>query len=327
MSRATYFLKRTLQMGVVFVLILTFLFFLFRLLPGDATALMVKEGADPETIAAFRERWRLDEPMHVQFYYYVTNLLSGDAGSSIRYQVPVWEFVKFRMLNSAILIAPAVTAGFLIGSVSGTIYGWGSSFVERVGITFAIFVGTIPLFFWSILAILTFGSWLDWVPTAGMTSPTLTRESWWGIYLTWDFARHYVLPFSVIAIAYSGLPTLLMTTSVKEIIEQGFSEYYRITGMPDRVKMMRYARHASLPVITFYPLALTRAIGGLVLVEMVFNWPGMGFALVRAVLLRDYPVAQFVFLLIAAFILVSNFVVDIVYGIIDPRVSVGSDSS
>jgi peptide/nickel transport system permease protein len=111
-----------------------------------------------------------------------------------------------------------------------------------------------------------------------------------------------------------------MTTSVQEVRGQGFTFYHRITGLPKWRKLRRLGRHASLPVITMYPLSMTRAIGGLVLVEVVFNWPGIGYALVQAVLVGDFPVVQFIFLLVAAFIILSNFTIDVVYGVIDPRV-------
>jgi peptide/nickel transport system permease protein len=114
-----------------------------------------------------------------------------------------------------------------------------------------------------------------------------------------------------------------MRTSVVEVLGQGFMYYHRVTGMPKIERLKMLARHSSLPVITLYPISMTRAIGGLVLVESVFNWPGVGFLLVQAVSARDYPVLMFVFMLVGIFIVLANYLVDIVYGIIDPRVQVG----
>jgi peptide/nickel transport system permease protein len=113
-----------------------------------------------------------------------------------------------------------------------------------------------------------------------------------------------------------------MRTSVVETLGQDFSFYHRMTGMPKFQRMANIAKHSSLPVITVYPATMTRAIGGLVLIETVFNWPGIGFALVQAVLARDFPVVQFVFIVIAAFVISANFLVDVLYARIDPRVGV-----
>jgi peptide/nickel transport system permease protein len=133
---------------------------------------------------------------------------------------------------------------------------------------------------------------------------------------------HAALPFTAIVLRYLYLPSLITRTSVVEVSDQAFHFYHRITGKPRLTRMKHLAKHASLPVITIFPISMARAIGGLVLIEIVFNWNGMGFLLVQSVFGRDYPVIQFVFFLIAAFVIISNFLVDIAYGIVDPRVSV-----
>lgn len=328
MSKVRYFAYRTGQTILMLLLVVTFLFFLFRLMPGDVTQLMLYQGASPETVAAFKAKWGLDQPIYIQYLTYIGNLLSGELGTSLQYKVPVWEYVRVKIFNSFILVAPGITAGYIVGSAWGTVVGsTDRSKLEQYGIALAIFIGTIPIFFLGIVAIIIFAAKLNLVPSSGMLSPDVVRDlsgsEWWRIYLTRDFAIHYILPFSVIMLRYTYLPTLLMRTSITEVMGQGFSYYHRVTGLPKWRKLRHLAKHASLPVITFYPLSMTRALGGLVLVEIVFNWPGIGNALVQAVLFRDFPVVQFVFMIVAAFILFGNFVVDIVYGIIDPRVSIG----
>jgi len=121
---------------------------------------------------------------------------------------------------------------------------------------------------------------------------------------------------------YLFIPSLIMRTSVVEVMGQDYTEYHRLTGLPTAKRLRHVAKHASLPVITIYPVSLARALGGLVLVETVFNWPGIGFTLVEAVLGRDYPVVQFVFFVVAAFVIISNFLIDLLYGVIDPRIRV-----
>lgn len=323
-----YFLFRLLQSLVMIWVAVTVLFLLFRLMPGDFTSLMTYRGADPETVEAFRERWGLNDPLYVQYYRYVTNLMQGDAGTSLQFRQPVINHVKMGIFNSFILVAPAITVAYILGSAYGLIAGTNrGSVIERHGILPIIFVGAFPSFFLAICMVLIFGTWLGWFPTSGFVSSE-TRQlyadaAWWRLYATSDFAHHYVLPFVTIVLRYLYLPSLIMRTSVVEVQGQGFDYFQRISGLPVSERLKTTAKHASLPVITLYPVSMTRAIGGLVLIEIVFNWPGIGFALVQAVLGRDYPVVMFVFFLIALFIIIANFLVDIVYGIIDPRVSVG----
>ena len=328
MNRIYYVGKRILQAFVLLWLVVTMIFVLFRLMPGDAASFLLARGADPETVAQFEQQWGLNEPIYVQYLKYMANLLTFDAGTSIQQGISVWDYVKFRLLNSLLLVIPGITVGYIAGGIWGTILGtMKDERLEQYGIALAVFVGTIPIFVTAILAVIIFGMNLDLFPTSGMVSIEVTRQlegaPWWKVYTTQSFFMHYVLPFSVIAFRYSSLPALIMRTSVTDVKNEGFTYYHRITGKPKWKRLARMGRHASLPVITFYPLSLGQAIGGLVLIEVVFNWPGIGDALVSAIFARDFPVVQFMFLLIAAFIIFGNLVVDIVYGIIDPRVSVG----
>ena len=324
-----YFLFRTLQSLFMIWVAVTVLFFMFRLLPGDYTSIMMYRGAGPEAIEQFREDWGLNDPLYVQYYAYVVNMLQGDAGTSLQYRRPVWDFVKMGIFNSFILVAPGITLGYILGSTYGLLAGTNrGSKLERYGIVPIIFIGSFPSFFIAIFLIIIFAGWLGWFPTSGMVSSETRRAlggdaAWWQVYATRDFAWHFVLPFTAVVLRYLFLPSLIMRTSVVEVQGQGFSYYQRIAGLPKAKRLRNTAKHASLPVITLYPVSMTRAIGGLILIEMVFNWPGIGFTLVQAVLGRDYPVVMFVFFLIAVFIILANFLVDIVYGLIDPRVTVG----
>ena len=325
MSRLRYIAFRSVQTVFMLWLVLTMLFFFFRLMPGDFTDVMLAQGADPESVAAFEEKWGLNDPLHVQYWQYLTNFVQFDVGTSIQYRIPVWEHVNQRIFNSFILIAPAITAAYVIGSIVGTLAGRsrGSAF-EKYGVLPFIVVGTFPSFFTAIVLVIVFAGWGGWFPTSGMyTAGTQAADAaWWEVYFTQDFAKHYILPFTAVLLRYLYLPTLIMRTSVVEVLGQDFSFYRRMTGVSEFRQKLHTAKHASLPVVTLYPVSMTRAIGGLVLIEYVFNWPGIGRTLVEAVMARDIPVVMFVFFLVGAFIIIANFVVDIVYGVIDPRVSI-----
>jgi peptide/nickel transport system permease protein len=330
MSRLRYFIARSLQTVFLLWLIITFLFFFFRLMPGSYLEFMLFEGIQPETIEELERKWGLNEPLYVQYFAYMTNLLTLDAGFSLQTTGPVWEYVNTRIFNTFILVAPGITLGYILGAGIGTFLGTkrGTN-IERIGISMTVFLGTLPIFFLGILFILVFSSNLGWFPSSGMLSPGLSVEyqdaAWWERYTTTDFLWHYILPFSVIVIRYINTPALIMRTSVVEVLGQDFVKFQRISGLPKTKRFRHLTKHASLPVITLYPISMTRALSGLVLLEIVFNWPGIGATLVQAVLRRDFAVVQFIFLILAIFILLGNWVVDIVYGYVDPRVTVGSD--
>ena len=327
MSRRRYFVYRSIQTVFLLWMIITFLFFFFRLMPGDFIDLMLYEGIPPETAQALVRKWGLDQPLHVQYISYIANLLTLDAGFSLGARGPVWDFVQMKIFNTFILVAPAITLGYIIGAVLGTILGSKrGTQIERFGIVGTVVMGTLPIFFLGIIMIVIFSSWLNWFPSSGMLSPINAGKfeglEWWRPYTSQDFALHYILPFSVIVLRYINTPALVMRTSVVEVLGQDFIHYQRITGLPKFNRYRHLAKHASLPALTLYPVAMTRALSGLVLLEVVFNWPGIGQALVQAVLGRDFAVVQFIFLLLAIFILLGNWAIDMLYSYIDPRVTV-----
>ncbi|WP_144906067.1 ABC transporter permease [Halobellus captivus] len=322
-----YFLKRTIQTFVLILFVLTFLFFFFRMMPGSVSDQLIFSGADPQTVAQFEERWGLNDPLYVQYWRYLVNLADGNAGMSLQYRQPVIDILRRGVFNSLILVVPAITTGYIVGSFFGVIAGTKrGSLVEKYGISSLFFIGTFPSFFVAIILVMIFASFLGWVPTGGLISSETRRlysgTAWWRVYLTTDFLVHYILPFSAIALRYAFMPALVMRTNVVEVVQQGFNQYQKVTGLPKTKRLVNIAKHASLPVITLYPTSIAQGIGGLVLVETVFNWPGIGYTLVQAVFAGDYPLIQFVFFLIATFIIIANFAVDIIYGWIDPRVQV-----
>ena len=335
MSYPAYILKRSIYTVILLFLVASALFVGFRLLPGDITSIFIQSGADPETIARLEEKWGLNEPLYIQWWNYIKNLALLDPGNSFRYSVSVWELTKWRVLNSLVLVGPAITAAYIVGGGLGGLLGnKRGSKLEQWGVSGIIFVGAAPAFFTGIILIIVFAEILNIFPTGGAVSQETIRELASGLdrdvvptdyYQTSDFWLHYTLPFATIFIKYLYRPMLIMRTNVAEVAGQGFMYYHRLTGITAWSEVGKLIKHASLPVITLYPASMTRAIGGMVLVEVVFNWPGIGSLLVDSVLSRDYPVVQFVFFLVATWVIVGNFAVDVIYGIIDPRVQVGDD--
>ncbi|WP_132057853.1 ABC transporter permease [Halorussus amylolyticus] len=330
MSRLRYFVRRTFITAFLIFLVASALFLFFRLMPGDYTALLTQQGMQPDQIARLEAKWGLNEPMHIQYVSYVTNLLTADAGQSFRHGAPVWDLVKPRIINSFILVAPAITATYIIGGTLGAVIGkYRGGLFEKSSIISVSVFHSIPDFFLGILLIAAFSETAGIFPTSGMlstrTSILMQGEPFYAKFFLKEFWMHYALPFATITLYFMQYPALIMRNSVVEVSDQEFLHYHRLKGLPQSKLLQKLIRHASLPVITLYPISLATSISGLVLIEVVFNWPGIGRLLVDSVLARDFPVIQFVFLVAAVWVILGNFVVDLLYGVIDPRVSVEGD--
>lgn len=331
MSRLRYFVKRTLVTFVLIFLVASGLFLFFRAMPGDYTSLLVQQGMGPEQIAVLKEKWGLNEPLYEQYFRYLRNLLTADVGESFRFGQDVWELVRPRIIHSFILVAPAITATYIIGTVLGAVIGRRRGGpLEKSSIIGVSIFHSVPEFFIGILLIAAFSQTLDIFPTSGMlstqTSILMQDEPIWELFFLKEFWMHYALPFTTITLYFMQYPTLIMRNSVVEVSGQDFLHYHRLKGLPQLALLRKLIRHACLPVVTLYPISLATAISGLVLVEIVFNWPGIGRLLVDSVLARDFPVIQFVFLVAAIWIILGNFIVDLLYGVIDPRVSVEGEN-
>lgn len=330
MSQTRYFVKRTvITFGLIFAVI-TGLFILFRSLPGGFLSQAAAQGVPPDQLAAIERRYGLDQPLHIQYFRYISGIITGDLGNSFIYNVDVRELVVPRLFNSFILIAPAITFAYISGAVYGTFLGNNQDkYIDRYGIIPVTIVGAIPEFFLAILLVVVFSGWLGIFPSSGFMTLQTRAEVGSSIFAavqTADFWWHYTLPFSAVFLRYLYIPSLLMRTSVVEVKGQDFIHFHRVKGLSNFTRMKHTMKHASLPVITLFPASLTRALGGMVLIEVVFNWPGIGNLLVEAVLQRDFPVVQFVFFLIAVFVILGNYLVDLLYGVIDPRITIETSS-
>lgn len=325
MSKINYIIRRAVISVFLIFLMASVLFLFFRLLPGDYATLLIQSGMSPEQAAEVRENWGLNDPLYVQYIRFLGNMISGDAGISRATNLPVLEYVGIAMFNSIILVAPAITTAFVLGSLYGALIGsTKNAILEKFGIIPPTIIGAAPAFFIGIALIFVFASWMDLLPTGGLVSiESYTEESGlFSLYFSTDFLTHYVLPFMTIVISYFYYPAIVMRGSVVEVGGQDFSYFHRVKGLSPFTRYRHILRHASLPVVTLFPTSMARALSGMVLVEVVFNWPGVGKLLIDSVLARDTPVVQFIFILVAVWIIVGNFVVDILYTVIDPRIAI-----
>lgn len=291
---------------LVFVLVaLTMLIFGLMHLSGDPVTLMAGEGATLEDIERVRERMGFDQPVHVQYGRYMVGLLQGDLGTSLRQHRPVGELVIDRVpatLQLTVLAQLlAIAVAFPIGVVSAI---WRNSVVDRVAMTFAVFMQAIPVFWLGIMLILIFSVGLRWTPVGGRATP-----------------EAIILPVVTLAGVFMAQNARLIRSSLLEVLSLDFVRTARSKGAPGWSVIFRHAmRNALIPLVTVLGLQFSNLLSGAVVTELVFAWPGLGRLLVQAVLNRDVPLVLGATIIIAVFVVFVNLIVDLLYGVIDPRV-------
>lgn len=323
MRRFSFILGRFAQTVLVLWVVSTVLFLIFRLMPGDPLVAYIDPTFTEEMQRELRQQFGLDQPLQVQYLVYLRNLVRGEFGRSFFARQPVGEVVWSVLPNTLALTLSALLAAYVVGVLGGAwLAARRNTRVEAWGIPAVLATRAAPEFWVGMLMLAVFSFQLNWFPSAGATSPGSVYGSWWGQVFSLDFARHLALPAVTLALYLQGLPTLLMRNTMLEVMDEDFITFARMRGLPERAILLRHAaRNALLPVVTAFALGIGYSIGGNVIIETVFSWPGLGRTLVRAVAAKDYPVAQAAFFLIAVIMIAMNFVADLLYSLLDPRVS------
>ncbi|MDQ3694622.1 MAG: ABC transporter permease [Chloroflexota bacterium] len=321
--RAVYFVRRLGQMILVLWAIATILFLIFRLMPGNPLVAFIDPTFTAEQAEAISRQFGLDQPLPVQYGLYLKNIVTGNFGTSFFQKEPVLGILLEVFPNTILLTGISLTAAYVFGVIAGSVLAWRrGGKLEGAGIVFALMTRSAPEFFVGMLALAFFSFNLGWFPSSGVASPGTIYDSVFQQLTSADFWRHLTLPALTLAIYLQGLPLLLMRSNMLEVLDEDFVTMARMTGLPEwRVMLSHAARNALLPIVTALTLGIGYAIGGNVIVETVFSWPGLGRVLVRAVQSHDYPLAQGAFFLIAVVIVGLNFIADIIYSVLDPRVS------
>ena len=304
-----YFVMRLLGLVPTMFLVTVCVFFFVHLLPGDPAQLAAGPEADEETVRMVRERLGFDRPLPEQFVLFVKKTVTGDFGISIRSQRPVIDEVADRfgptLLLTVAAMVWAVAFGLLIGVVSAVKRG---RWPDRLGMAFAVSGISMPPFALGILLMEVFSVWLGWFPTVG-------AESW----------RHYVLPSITLGAGVAAVMARFTRSALIEVLSEDYVRTARAKGLPARQVLSRHAlRSALIPVVTMMGLQFGFLLGGSIVVEKVFNWPGMGRLLVDAVEMRDYPVMQSCVLLFSMEFLLINLAVDLLYGWLNPSIRYGN---
>jgi len=319
----TFALRRLGHMVFVLWAIATILFLMFRLMPGDPAAAYIDTTFTAEQRAQVLAGFGLDKPLPEQYAIYLGNLLRGELGLSFRQRRPVGEMILEVMPNTLVLTLSALIVAYVFGGLVGAWLAWRrGSRAEAVVIPIVLATRAAPEFWVGMVLIAAFAFGLGWFPSGGATSAGAQFSSGWARMTSLDYLHHLALPALTLAIYLQGLPVLLMRSNMLEVMREEFVTMARMKGLPERTIMLRHAaRNALLPLVTAFALGFGASVGGNVVIETVFSWPGLGRMLVDAVAASDYPLAQGAFLLIATVLVTMNLVADLLYGWLDPRVA------
>ncbi|GAA7757866.1 MAG: glutathione ABC transporter permease GsiC [Burkholderiaceae bacterium] len=300
-----YFLKRLLGVIPTMLIVAVLVFLFVHLLPGDPARLAAGPEADADTVELVRKDLGLDRPMPEQFVRYFSNALRGDFGTSLRTKRPVSEEIGDRFLPTLYLtiasMAWAVIFGMTIGICSAV---WRNQWPDRLGMTLAVSGISFPAFALGMLLMEVFSVQLGWLPSIG-------ADSW----------KHYILPSLTLGAAVAAVMARFTRASFIEVLQEDFVRTARAKGVRETVVVIKHTlRNAMIPVVTMMGLQFGFLLGGSILVEKVFNWPGLGRLLVDAVEMRDYPVIQAEVLLFSLEFILINLVVDVLYTVINPTI-------
>lgn len=298
-----YVSNRLARSALTILLVMTFAFVVLRF-SGDPAMVMLGPDAPPDAILAFREAWALDDPLWRQYLGYLGQIFSGEFGVSMRDQLPTVDAVMSRVPATLQLTIPALILKLAIGIPAGIFAALHrGTILDRLVITFSIIGFTLPSFVLGLVLVLIFAVQLGWLPSAG-------SDSW----------RYAILPIATMSIGGIGVLARFARSAMNEVLNQPYMRTASAKGLPWREVVWKHALpNAAVPIITIIGYMVGALIAGAVVVESIFAWPGVGRLLVTSVATRDLAVVQFLLLVVASSMVLANLVVEMSYGLIDPR--------
>ena len=309
---AGYILQRCLAAIPVMGFVALIVFLLLRL-SGDPAASLAGDAATPEVIERIRDQLGLNDPLYVQFFRWIGEMLSGDFGTSLLSNTPVTTMIAQRMEPTISLALTTITLSVLIAVPLGVLAAWKQgTLIDRFVMLVSVVGFSVPIFVIGYLMISFFAMNLGWFPVQGFRSIERGLE---------PFLSRITLPTLTLTLLYVALIARITRTSMLEILNDDYIRTARAKGLPEWKVLLRHAlRNCSVPIITIIGIGFALIISGVVVTETVFNLPGLGRLTVDAVLARDYPVIQAVILLSSLIYVLINLAIDIAYVILDPRI-------
>ena len=302
-----FILKRVARGLLTILLVVAFAFIALRV-SSDPAVVALGPDAPPEAIVAFRKAWGLDQPIWLQFFYYLGGLARGEFGRSLLSGAEVLPLVASRILVTLKIMAPALLIGIAVGVSAGAYAALRhQTKTDRTVMIFAVAGFTIPNFVLGLVLVLVFAVYLRWLPSGG-------NDSW----------NSAILPIVTLATSWAAILARFTRSSMVEVLGQPYIRTASAKGLRWRDVVRRHALpNASIPIVTTIGFMVGGLLAGAVVTESVFSWPGIGQLIVTSVAARDVAVVQCVLLLVATTMVISNMTVDILYGVLDPRIKTG----
>jgi len=320
-ERARFIGRRVAQAVPTILVIVTLNFLLVHLAPGNAADVLAGESgsATPQYMAFLRHRFGLDQPLYVQYLDYLKNVVSLDLGYSFREGMPVRDLILQRLGPTLLLMGTTIVLSVGIGILLGLVAaGRPNSWRDNVISVVALVSYATPLFWVGLMLIVLFSLHLGWLPTSGMVNIAAFYTGW---QKAGDVARHLILPTITLSLFYMALYVRLMRSSMLEQSGMDYVVTARSKGLTERAITYRHVlRNASLPIVTMAGVQIGNLLGGSVVVETVFGWPGIGLLAFRALFARDLNLLLGIFFVAACLVVVVNILVDVIYSLLDPRI-------
>ena len=321
----TTFIKRVFYACILLIAVLVLNFVLIHLAPGDPAEVIVGEmgGATEEILAEIRAAYGLDKPFTEQLFVYLRRVAGGDLGYSFYFNQPVTDLILQRVPATLILVISALLLAVYIGTFLGVLAskkptGLLSHFVT----IFALIGYSAPVFWTGMMLLILFASWMPLFPVTGMYDVTL--EGGWFTHVV-DVAHHLVLPMMTLAIIYLAQYSRLGRASMLDVLGSDYIRTARAKGVSERMVIYKHAlKNAILPIVTMAGLQMSYLFSGAVLVETVFNWPGLGRLAFESILRRDHPTILGILFFSTFIVIIANLLTDLSYRLIDPRIHAGA---
>lgn len=324
MGRLGYILRRLLQAVPVVLAIVIINFLLLQFAEGDAADVLAGEAgsATPEYLAQIRAKFGLDQPVYVQLLVYMKNIITLDLGYSFRQEMPVWELIVQRLGPTLLLMVTTLLVSVGVGSLLGLLAAVGlNTWRDNLISVFALVSYATPLFWIGLMFMVVFSIRLDWLPTSGLETIGAFYEGWDRVR---DIAWHLILPAMTLSLFYLAAYTRLMRASMLEQAGMDYVVTARAKGLTQRQITYRHVlRNALLPVVTVAGVQIGGLLGGSVIVESVFAWPGLGLLAFDALFSRDLNLLLGIFFVSACLVIAVNLLVDVLYTFLDPRIELG----
>lgn len=319
-----YILRRFVYTLITIFAVASILFVLFRMLPGEATMQVISPAMDDAVQERMKKAFGLDQPIWVQYFIYIKNLVTLEWGRSFVSAQEVTDILSYRFWNTILLMAAGMCMTLVIGIGLGMVMAWRRNSALDIGGTIVSLVfQAAPPFITGLLLLIVLSYRLGIFPTGGMYPPGQRPDGLLDLLMMPEFWHRIVLPTITVGAYYIATPMLIMRDSMLEVLGSDFIELAKAKGLKSSVIMFKHAaRNALLGVVTIAGIMIGFAVGGQVVVESLFSWPGMGQLMVESAASHDYPVAQGTFLMLAILVIGLNFFTDVLYCYLDPRIKI-----